>query len=132
MIHIDLCPVTRRTLCLALTALTFYASALDQSQPPIRILVGAAPGGSTDTLPREMAPAMGRLLGRTVVIENRAGAGGNLAAEAVAKAAPDGNTLLVSFTSPKRLSQLPEVPAGSPVAHAAAQPPDQPEIPACA
>ena len=87
----------RRACLLAIAALPLMAAA--QSQPPIKILVGAAPGGSTDTLAREMAPEMGRLLGRTVLIENRAGAGGNLAAEAVAKAAPDGNTLLVSFTS---------------------------------
>lgn len=66
---------------------------------PLRILVGAPPGGSTDTLAREIAPEMGRLLGRNVVIENKSGAGGNLAADAVAKAAPDGNTLLLSFTS---------------------------------
>ena len=66
---------------------------------PIRILVGAPPGGSTDTLAREIAPEMGRLLGRTVIIENKSGAGGNLAADTVAKAAPDGNTLLLSFTS---------------------------------
>jgi tripartite-type tricarboxylate transporter receptor subunit TctC len=50
-------------------------------------------------LAREIAPEMARLLGRTVVIENRAGAGGNIAAEAVSKAIPDGNTLLLSFTS---------------------------------
>ena len=67
--------------------------------PPIRILVGASAGGSTDTLARTLATEMGRLLGRTIVVENRAGAGGNLAADAVAKAAPDGNTLLMSFTS---------------------------------
>ncbi|MEO8859538.1 MAG: tripartite tricarboxylate transporter substrate binding protein [Burkholderiaceae bacterium] len=84
---------------MAFAALTVSAGALAQGQAPIRILVGAAPGGSTDTLAREIAPEMGRLLGRNVVIENRAGAGGNLAADAVAKAAPDGNTLLVSFTS---------------------------------
>jgi tripartite-type tricarboxylate transporter receptor subunit TctC len=42
---------------------------------------------------------MGRLLGRTVIVENRPGAGGNMAADGVAKAAPDGNTLLMSFTS---------------------------------
>jgi len=66
---------------------------------PIRILVGAPAGGSTDTLARTLATEMGRLLGRTVIVENRPGAGGNIAADAVAKAAPDGNTLLMSFTS---------------------------------
>lgn len=66
---------------------------------PIRILVGAPPGGTTDALARDIAPEMGRLLGRNVIVENRSGAGGNLAADAVAKAAPDGNTLLLSFTS---------------------------------
>lgn len=66
---------------------------------PVRILVGAPAGGSTDTLARTLATEMGRLLGRTVIVENRPGAGGNIAADAVAKAAPDGNTLLMSFTS---------------------------------
>ena len=66
---------------------------------PTRILVGAPAGGSTDTLARTLAAELGRLLGRTVIVENRPGAGGNIAAEAVAKAAPDGNTLLMSFTS---------------------------------
>jgi tripartite-type tricarboxylate transporter receptor subunit TctC len=66
---------------------------------PLRIWVGAPPGGSTDTLAREIAPEMGRLLGRTVIVENKSGAGGNLAADQVAKSAPDGNHLLLSFTS---------------------------------
>ena len=66
---------------------------------PIRILVGAPAGGSTDTMARAVAHAMGQQLGRVVVVENRPGAGGNLAAEAVARAAPDGQTLLMSFTS---------------------------------
>ena len=66
---------------------------------PVRILVGAPAGGSTDTLARTIAAEMGRQLGTTVIVENRPGAGGNIAAEAVAKAAPDGNTLLMSFTS---------------------------------
>lgn len=65
----------------------------------MRILVGASAGGSTDTLARTLAGELGRLLSRQVIVENRAGAGGNLAADAVAKAAPDGNTLLMSFTS---------------------------------
>ena len=65
----------------------------------MRILVGAPAGGSTDTMARTVAQAMGQQLNRTVIVENRPGAGGNLAAEAVARAAPDGQTLLMSFTS---------------------------------
>lgn len=70
-----------------------------QPQPPIRILVGAPAGGTTDTMARTLAQVLGPQLGRTVLVENRPGAGGNLAADAVAKATPDGNTLLMSFTS---------------------------------
>jgi tripartite-type tricarboxylate transporter receptor subunit TctC len=70
-----------------------------QNNPVIRLLVGTPAGGSTDTLARIISGELGRQLGRTVVVENRPGAGGNIAAEAVAKAAPDGNTLLMSFTS---------------------------------
>ena len=70
-----------------------------QSAANLRIWVGAPPGGSTDTLARELAPELGRLLSRSVIVENRSGAGGNLAAEQVARAAPDGSNLLLSFTS---------------------------------
>lgn len=70
-----------------------------QGSGPIKLWVGVTPGGSTDTIAREIAPEMGRLLGRTVIVENRSGAGGNLAADLVAKSAPDGSNLLVSFTS---------------------------------
>ena len=91
----------RRTLLhlLPLLPSALPAALHAQPAPPLRIVVGAPPGGSTDTLAREIAPEMGRLLGRTVIIENKSGAGGNLAADFVAKAAPDGNTLLLSFTS---------------------------------
>ncbi|WP_436147949.1 tripartite tricarboxylate transporter substrate binding protein [Acidovorax sp. LjRoot194] len=88
----------RRKLLLAVPAVLPFEQALAQNAP-IRILVGAPAGGSTDTLARNLATEMGRQLGRTVVVENRPGAGGNIAADAVAKAAPDGNTLLMSFTS---------------------------------
>ncbi|WP_376088914.1 Bug family tripartite tricarboxylate transporter substrate binding protein [Roseomonas sp. CCTCC AB2023176] len=67
--------------------------------PTVTLLVGAAPGGTTDTLAREIAEALRERLSRNVVVENRAGAGGNVAAIAVARAAPDGGTLLVAFTS---------------------------------
>ena len=92
--------IQRRKLLIALAPMAgvLGAPALAQNTP-VRLLVGAPPGGSTDTLARALATEMGRLLGRFVLVENRAGAGGNIAAEAVAKASPDGNTLLMSFTS---------------------------------
>lgn len=92
----------RRFFCTALFLCMAWGSAIAQTiatNAPIRILVGAPAGGSTDTMARVVAQAMGQQLGRTVVVENRPGAGGNLAAEAVARAAPDGQTLLMSFTS---------------------------------
>ena len=87
----------RRDLLLSSAAL--LAAGAHAQAAPTRILVGAPAGGSTDTLARTLAAELGRLLGKVVVIENRTGAGGNIAADAVAKAAPDGNTLLMSFTS---------------------------------
>jgi tripartite-type tricarboxylate transporter receptor subunit TctC len=66
---------------------------------PIKLLVGASPGGTTDTMARAIAQPLSVSLGKPVLVENRPGAGGNLAADAVAKSAPDGYTLLVSFTS---------------------------------
>ncbi len=87
----------RRDILLSSAAL--LAVGAHAQAAPTRILVGAPAGGSTDTLARTLATELGRLLGKTVIVENRPGAGGNIAAEAVAKAAPDGNTLLMSFTS---------------------------------
>ena len=88
----------RREIMLLATGL-LSSAAWAQIAVPMRILVGAPAGGSTDTLARTLAQELGRLLGKVVVVENRPGAGGNIAAEAVARAAPDGNTLLMSFTS---------------------------------
>ena len=79
--------------------LTAMSTDLRAQATAVRILVGAPAGGSTDTLARTLAAELGRQLGKTVIVENRAGAGGNIAADLVAKAAPDGNTLLMSFTS---------------------------------
>jgi tripartite-type tricarboxylate transporter receptor subunit TctC len=66
---------------------------------PIKIVVGAPAGGTTDTMARAIADPMTAVLKQPVLVENRPGAGGNLAAAAVAKSASDGYTLLVSFSS---------------------------------
>ncbi len=75
------------------------ARAEDFPARPIKILVGAPAGGTTDTMARAIADPMAAALKQPVLVENRPGAGGNLAAAAVAKSPPDGYTLLVSFSS---------------------------------
>ena len=94
-----------RSACLGLLAAglllasPLFARADDYPSRPIKLLVGASPGGTTDTMARAIAQPLSSSLGRPVLVENRPGAGGNLAADAVAKSAPDGHALLVSFTS---------------------------------
>jgi len=64
---------------------------------PIRLVAGSAPGGSLDAAARILAPRLSERLGVPVVVENRSGAAGALAFEPVARAAPDGHTLVMSF-----------------------------------
>jgi tripartite-type tricarboxylate transporter receptor subunit TctC len=95
-------PLSSLTVCLLaslLLAPLTAARADDYPSRPIKLMVGASPGGTTDTMARAIASPLASSLGRPVLVENRPGAGGNLAADAVAKSPPDGYTLLVSFTS---------------------------------
>jgi tripartite-type tricarboxylate transporter receptor subunit TctC len=84
---------------IAALALLQTARAEDFPARPIKILVGAPAGGTTDTMARAIADPMTAALKQPVLVENRPGAGGNLAAAAVAKSPHDGYTLLVSFSS---------------------------------
>ena len=78
------------------------AAAQAQAFPakPIKILVGVTPGGTTDTLARFLAQEMSRELGQPVLVDNRAGAGGNIAHQQVANAAPDGSIILLGSVGP--------------------------------
>jgi len=73
--------------------------AAQAQQNVVRLVVGATPGGTTDTVARSIAVHMSSELKQTVVVENKPGAGGNIASDYVAKSTPDGKTLLVSFNS---------------------------------
>jgi tripartite-type tricarboxylate transporter receptor subunit TctC len=93
----------QQLLSLGLTIATVIASLISpaaaaQSWPakPIKIIVPFPPGGSTDNVGRLLSIELGKLLNQTVIVENKGGANGNIGADFVAKAAPDGYTLLLS------------------------------------
>ncbi|WP_298933595.1 Bug family tripartite tricarboxylate transporter substrate binding protein [uncultured Ramlibacter sp.] len=88
----------RRALAasLALGATLFGGAALAQSHAPLRILVGFPAGGGTDVIARTLADKLKDQLGHPVIVENRAGAGGQIAAQALKAAAPDGNTIFLT------------------------------------
>ena len=99
--------ITRRRLAgplgavaLACTGLLAVAAPAHAAYPeqPIKLLVGFPPGGGGDLYGRMIAQALSRTVGQNVIVENRAGAGGNIGADLVAKSKPDGYTLLLAMS----------------------------------
>jgi len=103
----------RRNLLAGAGLLAAPATARAQAfERTLRIVVPNAPGGTSDILARLIAEPLGRALGQSVIVENRAGAGGNIGADAVAKSPPDGHTMLlldvsVLATNPSLFARLP-------------------------
>jgi tripartite-type tricarboxylate transporter receptor subunit TctC len=98
--------VTRAAAALAMTALAMAPGGQANAQAtypnkPVKLVVGFAPGGPTDILARVLGAAMGKAIGEQMYVENRTGAGGNIATEAAARAEPDGHTtVLLPMSAP--------------------------------
>jgi tripartite-type tricarboxylate transporter receptor subunit TctC len=88
-----------RTLALLAVVLSSFAVAQDYPTKPVRMVVGFPPGGGTDVVARILAPRLSELLGQAVVIDNRPGATGTVAAGHLAKSLPDGYTIMMGHVS---------------------------------
>jgi len=84
-----------RTILLGMLVVAGSAFAQYPSRP-VTVVVGFAPGGGTDTVARVMQAKLGEFLGQSIVVDNKVGAGGNIAVDHVAKSAPDGHTLILA------------------------------------
>src|SRR6267143_291196 len=89
----------RRVFTLIALLTACVASAQTYPTKPIRLVVGFAPGGAADIIARTMSDPLTRALGQGVIVDNRPGAGSSLAAEYMAKAAPDGYTIMIASQS---------------------------------
>jgi len=97
-----------RAALILLSSVFACAAAFAQGYPskPIRLVVGFAPGGAADVVARAIGEPLGRILGQTIVIDNRPGAGSSLAAELVAKAPADGYTMLIASPSSQSVNPV--------------------------
>ena len=93
-----------KTILLVLCALALPAAAQDYPNKPIRIVVGYAAGGGNDIIVRVMQPELSKGLGQPVVVENKPGAQSIIAAETVARSAPDGYTILMGPSGPMTIN----------------------------
>ncbi|MGH8668551.1 MAG: tripartite tricarboxylate transporter substrate binding protein [Burkholderiales bacterium] len=100
----------RRIVVLFLMLASGCAAAQGYPSKPIRLLVGFSPGGAPDIIARMLGAKMQEGLGQAIIIENRPGASGNIAADATAKSSPDGYTLLMGNVSLTISTHLPPKP----------------------
>ena len=99
-------PLRRALIVLTLCALVPVARAQSWPDRPIKFIMTAPAGSSIDTLGRTIAEKLSPLLGQPVVVENKPAAGGTVAAAEVARAAPDGYTMLLGYPGPLAFSPL--------------------------
>jgi tripartite-type tricarboxylate transporter receptor subunit TctC len=88
-----------RSFAAGLLAVAACASAQTYPSKPIRLVVGFAPGGAADIIARAMSDPLARALGQGIIVDNKPGAGSSIAAEFVAKADPDGYTIMIASQS---------------------------------
>lgn len=101
VMHACLVGMTMRAVVVAVLTLGVLSHAIAQSYPfkPLRVIVPFPPAGAVDIISRAFSARLSQAIGQAIVVENRAGAGGTIGSDLVAKAAPDGYTLLVSSSS---------------------------------
>jgi tripartite-type tricarboxylate transporter receptor subunit TctC len=97
--------ILAHTIFMAIIAQPVLAQTTPYPNKPIKLIVGFAPGGAADYVARNVGVALGQALGQSIIIENKPGAGSSIAAEQVAKSAPDGYTILIA--SPSSISVNP-------------------------
>src|SRR5258705_8212050 len=100
-------PIMKLISIISLAAFASTAMAQDYPTRPITLVVGYAAGGGNDIMARVAAEKMSPAIGQQIVIENRGGAGGSIATRAVAKAAPDGYTLVIGGTGTPAVNPQP-------------------------
>ncbi len=100
--------VIKRTIIIVFATLALFVTATHAQTYPnkaIRVVVPYPPGGTPDILIRELGPKLTAALGQQIIVDNRPGAGGNIGSEAVAKAAPDGYTLIMGTVATHSINQ---------------------------
>ncbi len=103
-----ICPLVAAVL---LTSTAGYSQTATYPNKPIRLIVGFAPGGGADSAARILGPKLGEKIGQPIVIDNRPGAGGNLASEQLLKADPDGYTVMLTTVGSMAIN--PHMPNGT-------------------